>query len=59
MEESIHVILDDKLDHEKSKLCEKHAYVMITFPAPKEKFQEDKESEAPPYDNVDSPSNLT
>ena len=59
MEESIHVRFNDKLDYEKSKLCEKLAYVTITFTKPKEKIQEDKESEAPPSDDVDSPSNQT
>ena len=38
-------------------MCEKLADVTITFTEPKEKIKEDKESEAPLYDDVDSPSN--
>ena len=59
MEKSIHVRFDDKLDNEKSKMCEKLADVTITFTAAKEEIQEDKESEAPPFDDVDSYSNKT
>ena len=49
MEESIHVRFDDKLDYEKSKLCEKLADVTITLAEPKEKIQEYKESKAPTF----------
>ena len=42
MEKSIHVRFDDKLDYEKSKLCEKLTNVTITFTKAKEKIEKDK-----------------
>ena len=55
-EKSIHVRFYDRLDYEKLKLCEKLADVTIMFVEPKGKVQEDKESEAPSSDVVDSSS---